>query len=126
MRPFHNKFYASKEVNQQILSHISRLFTQKLKLATCQHCPNRFLIKLCRKKAFISLQNRFFGRRITFRHTFSHSNCPLAISEPFPYKAWIQLLATHSLAGPHVCETYPDSLQYLGFLKEAEVTEHAP
>ena len=41
------------------------------------------------KKVLTSLKNRFLDDEMSLRHTFSYI-CPLAIPEPFAYKAGIQ------------------------------------
>ena len=60
------------------MSHISRLFKQKLTLATCQHCPNRFLIKLCRKKRWSLSKNDFWTSNNFPTYIFSQQRAMFA------------------------------------------------
>ena len=73
-RPFYNK-----PLRKQIrfsANFISYQTVTQTKTYTCQvsTLPKLISDKTASKKALISLQNRFFGRRISFCHTFSHSD----------------------------------------------------
>ena len=71
---FRNKPYASKEVYRQILSHISRLFKQKLTFSAQQHSAIPFAIKLERKSADLSPKSLSLDVETAFRHTFPSSD----------------------------------------------------